>query len=42
MSKSSTNQPKAVPKNIPTKTESSVKGQVPRMRNPPPPPVKKS
>jgi len=42
MSKNQKNQTKAVPKNIPTKTVTSIKGSVPRMRNPPPPPPKKS
>ena len=37
----SSSKPMGIPKNIPTKTgEGEIKGQVPRMRNPPPPPPK--
>ncbi len=40
MSKSSTSKPTATPKNIPTSMERVKNGQVPRMKNPPPPPKK--
>lgn len=43
MAKKTSSTPKAVPKNNPSRfSEGKVKGSVPRMRNPPQPPSKKS
>lgn len=41
MAKKSSTRPQAVPKNNPGGSKVQINGSVPKMQNPPPPPVKK-